>query len=295
MGKIVRAISGDFAIRMFAIDSTDMAEEARKIHDTTPVVTAALGRMITAASMMGVMMKGDNDKLTLVIKGDGEVKNITCVADSKGTVKAYPVNPYVDLPVRESDGKLDVSGAIGKNGTLTVMRDFGLKDPYIGQIDLVSGEIAEDLTAYYAYSEQQPSAIALGVLVDTDLSVKSAGGFIIQLMPDATEEQIVKLETNLAKIQSVSHFIDEGHSPEKLVEILLEGMDPIINDTIEVKLACDCSRDRMERAMISIGIKDLEEILHEDKKAEIQCHFCNKKYDFDENDLTKLIDSLKNN
>ncbi|MGB5824548.1 MAG: Hsp33 family molecular chaperone HslO [Proteocatella sp.] len=295
MGKIVRAVSGDYSVRMFAIDSTDMVEEARKLHDTTPVVTAALGRMITAASMMGVMMKGDNDKLTVIIKGDGQIKNITCVVDSKGTVKAYPVNPYVDLPIRETDGKLDVSGAIGKEGKLILIRDLGLKDPYIGQIDLVSGEIAEDLTAYYAYSEQQPSAIALGVLVDTDLSVKSAGGFIIQLMPDATNEQIDKLEANLAKIKSVSHFIDEGHSPEALVEILLDGFDPVINDKIDVKLQCDCSRERMERALISIGIKDLEEILLEDKKTEIQCHFCNKKYNFDENDLTKLIDGLKNN
>lgn len=295
MGKLVRATNKDYSIRMFAIDSTDMVEKARETHDTTPVVTAALGRALTAASMMGVMMKGDNDKMTLVIKGDGELKNITCTANSKGTVKAYPSNPYVDLPVRESDGKLDVSGAIGTEGKLTVIRDLGLKDPYIGQTDLVSGEIAEDLAAYYVYSEQQPSAVALGVLVDTDRSVKSAGGFIIQLMPDVPEEQIDKLETNLAKITSVSHFIDEGHTPEEMVEILLDGMEPVINDVLEVKFECDCSRERMEKALISIGLKDLEEILHEDKHTEIQCHFCNTKYKFEEQDLKNLIESVKNN
>lgn len=295
MGRIVRAMNNTYSIRIFAIDSTDMVEKARQTHNTAPVGTAALGRMITAASMMGVMMKGDKDKLTLIIKGDGPLRGITCVADSQGIVKAYPINPDVDLPIRETDGKLDVSGAVGTDGKLTIIRDLGLKDPYIGQTDLVTGEIAEDLTAYYAYSEQQPSAIALGVLIDTDLTVKSAGGFIVQLMPDAEEAEIAMLETNLQFIGSISHLIEEGKTPEDIINIILDGMEPVFNDNIPVDYRCDCSRDRIEQALISVGVKDLEEILVQDKSAELQCHFCNKKYHFDESDLQKLIHSLKSN
>ncbi len=291
MGKIVRAVNKNLTIRMFAIDSTDMVQKAADTHKTTPVATAALGRAITAASMMGVMMKNENDKLTFQIKSAGPIKGIVAVAYESGQVKAYPLNPDVEIPLKEN-GKLDVAGAVG-SGKLTLIKDFGLKEPYIGQTDLVTGEIAEDLAAYYAYSEQQPSAVALGVLVDKDYSIKAAGGFIVQLMPDAPDEDIDRLEDNLRDISSVSHLIDEGKTPEDIVNIVLAGLDPIINDTLEVEYKCDCSKDRLEQALISVGLKDLEEILEEDKETELQCHFCNKKYKFTEQDLKNIVMELK--
>ena len=289
MGRIIRATNRSLTIRMFAIQSTDMVEEARRIHHTTPVASAALGRMISAASMMGVMMKGEKDKITLQIKGNGPLGGIVAVANAQGNTKAYPLNPEVDLPIREKDQKLDVAAALGTIGKLTVIKDLGLKEPYIGQTDLISGEIAEDITAYYAYSEQQPSAVALGVLVAPDQSIRAAGGFIVQLMPDCTNEEIDCLEKNLAKISSVSHLIDEGRSLEEIVEMVLEGLGAIINDSVEVHFLCDCSRERMESALISIGLEELEDILEKDRQTEIQCHFCNTKYHFDEKELKKLI------
>ena len=292
MGKIVRAINKNHTIRMFAIDSTDMVQKAAEIHQTTPVASAALGRTVTAASMMGVMMKNDKDKLTFQIKGDGPLKGVVAVAYANGQTKAYPLNPWVDIPLKEN-GKLDVSGAVGK-GKLTVIKDFGLKEPYIGQTNLVTGEIAEDLTAYYAYSEQQPSAVALGVLVDKDHSIKAAGGFIVQLMPDTAEEEIDQLEKNLSSISSVSHLIEEGKTPEDIIKIVLKGMDPVINDTLEVEYKCDCSRERLEEALISIGISELEDILANEKETQLQCHFCNKEYKFTEQDLKKIVMELKN-
>lgn len=291
MGKIVRAINKNQTIRIFAIESTDMVQKAVDIHHTTPVASAALGRVITAASMMGLMMKNDNDKLTFQIKGDGPLKGIVAVSYANGQTKAYPLNPLVDIPPK-ANGKLDVATAVG-NGKLTIIKDFGLKEPYVGQTDLVTGEIAEDLTAYYAYSEQQPSAVALGVLVDKDHSIKAAGGFIVQLMPDATNEEIDLLEKNLAGITSVSHLIEQEKTPEEIIRFVLNGLDPIINDSVEVEFKCDCSRERLEQALISIGIEELEDILANEKETELQCHFCNKKYKFTEEDLRGLVTELK--
>ena len=291
MGKIVRAINQNQTMRMYAIESTDMVQEAVKIHRTTPVASAALGRVLTAASMMGLMMKNDKDKLTFQIKGDGPLGGLVSVAYANGQTKAYPLNPVVDLPTKVN-GKLDVGAAVGQ-GKLTVIKDFGLKEPYVGQTDLVNGEIAEDLTAYYAYSEQQPSAVALGVLVDTDHSIKAAGGFIVQLMPDATDEEIDILEKNLAEITSVSHLIEEKKTPEDIIQLVLKGLDPIIKDTTQVAYQCDCTRERLEQALISIGIEELEDILAKEKETELQCHFCNKKYKFTEQDLKAMLAELK--
>ena len=293
MSYILRGTSKNHGIRIFAADTTSMVEEARRLHNTSPVASAALGRALTASSIMGIMMKGDNDKLTLSINGKGPLGTIVCVADSKGTVKGYVSNPLVDIPSR-ADGKLDVGSAVGINGLVTIIKDMGMKEPYTGQYPLVNGEIAEDLTAYYAYSEQQPSAIALGVLVDVDYSIKAAGGFIVQLMPEAEEKDIDILEKNLSQITSVSHLIDEGKIPEDLINLVLKDLEPIIYEKIPVSYKCDCSRERIEKALISIGKKDLDEIIKEDKLAEISCHFCNTVYHFNEAELIDLRKSLDN-
>lgn len=293
MSYILRGTSKNHGIRIFAADTTSMVEEARRLHNTSPVASAALGRALTASSIMGIMMKGDNDKLTLSINGKGPLGTIVCVADSKGTVKGYVSNPLVDIPNR-ADGKLDVGSAVGINGLVTIIKDMGMKEPYTGQYPLVNGEIAEDLTAYYAYSEQQPSAIALGVLVDVDYSIKAAGGFIVQLMPEAEEKDIDILEKNLSQITSVSHLIDDGKTPEDLINLVLKDLEPMIYEKIPVSYKCDCSRERIEKALISIGKKDLDEIIKEDKLAEISCHFCNTVYHFNEAELIDLRKSLDN-
>ena len=293
MSYILRGTSKNHGIRIFAADTTSMVEEARRLHNTSPVASAALGRALTASSIMGIMMKGDNDKLTLSINGKGPLGTIVCVADSKGTVKGYVSNPLVDIPSR-ADGKLDVGSAVGINGLVTIIKDMGMKEPYTGQYPLVNGEIAEDLTAYYAYSEQQPSAIALGVLVDVDYSIKAAGGFIVQLMPEAEENDIEILEKNLSQITSVSHLIDDGKTPEDLINLVLKDLEPMIYEKIPVSYKCDCSRERIEKALISIGKKDLDEIIKEDKLAEISCHFCNTVYHFNEAELIDLRKSLDN-
>lgn len=293
MSYILRGTSKNHGIRIFAADTTSMVEEARRLHNTSPVASAALGRALTASSIMGIMMKGDNDKMTLSINGKGPLGTIVCVADSKGTVKGYVSNPLVDIPSR-ADGKLDVGSAVGINGLVTIIKDMGMKEPYTGQYPLVNGEIAEDLTAYYAYSEQQPSAIALGVLVDVDYSIKAAGGFIVQLMPEAEEKDIDILEKNLSQITSVSHLIDDGKTPEDLINLVLKDLEPMIYEKIPVSYKCDCSRERIEKALISIGKKDLDEIIKEDKLAEISCHFCNTVYHFNEAELIDLRKSLDN-
>ena len=293
MSYILRGTSKNHGIRIFAADTTSMVEEARRLHNTSPVASAALGRALTASSIMGIMMKGDNDKLTLSINGKGPLGTIVCVADSKGTVKGYVSNPLVDIPSR-ADGKLDVGSAVGINGLVTIIKDMGMKEPYTGQYPLVNGEIAEDLTAYYAYSEQQPSAIALGVLVDVDYSINAAGGFIVQLMPEAEEKDIDILEKNLSQITSVSHLIDDGKTPEDLINLVLKDLEPMIYEKIPVSYKCDCSRERIEKALISIGKKDLDEIIKEDKLAEISCHFCNTVYHFNEAELIDLRKSLDN-
>ena len=285
---ILRATAADGLIRAFAATTKNTVQTARSLHNTTPVASAALGRLLTAGAMMGTMLKGEKDLVTLQIKGDGPIEGLLVTADSKGRVKGYPFNPNVDIPPK-SPVKLDVGGAVGK-GYLTVIKDLGLKEPYVGKTELVSGEIAEDLTYYYAKSEQIPTAIALGVLVDTDTSIKAAGGFIIQLMPGATLEVATMLEERITHLKYITELLDRGETPETILDAVLGDMDLEIIDKMPTEFYCDCSRDRVEKALISIGEKDLRTILEEDKKAEISCHFCNKVYNFDEADLKKLLD-----
>ncbi len=284
---VLRAIAGNKNIRAFVAITTGLVEEAREIHDTTPVATAALGRTLTAAAMMGLMLKGDKNKLSIQISGDGPLKQILAVADAKGNVKGYVAEPYVDLPLRE-DGKLDVGKAVGKNGKIVVIKDLGLKEPYIGQAPLVSGEIAEDITAYFAYSEQQPSAVGLGVLVDRDYTVKAAGGFILQLMPEADNKIIERLEKRLSEIPSITTMIQDEADGKKILENVLEGFDIEILEQTEVRLVCDCSEERLEKALISVGAEELQKMIEEDGRAELICHFCNTKYHFDKEHLERL-------
>lgn len=288
---VIRATAADGEIRAFASTTRDLVEEARKAHNTSPVATAALGRLLTAGVMMGIDMKGEKDLLTLKIQGDGPIGGLTVTADSLGNVKGYAFNPMVMLPPN-SKGKLDVGGALGV-GVLSVIKDIGLKEPYVGQTILVSGEIAEDLTYYYATSEQIPSSVALGVLMNKDNTVRQAGGFIVQLMPFAEEEVIAKLEENVSKIDSVTSLLEQGHTPESLLEKVLEGFDIEINDTLPTQFHCNCCRERVEKALISIGRKELNEMVQEGKDIEMNCHFCNKNYKFSVEDLKRIIKECK--
>ena len=288
---VIRATAADGEIRAFASTTRDLVEEARKAHNTSPVATAALGRLLTAGVMMGIDMKGEKDLLTLKIQGDGPIGGLTVTADSLGNVKGYAFNPMVMLPPN-SKGKLDVGGALGV-GVLSVIKDIGLKEPYVGQTILVSGEIAEDLTYYYATSEQIPSSVALGVLMNKDNTVRQAGGFIVQLMPFAEEEVIAKLEENVSKIDSVTNLLEQGHTPESLLEKVLEGFDIEINDTLPTQFHCNCCRERVEKALISIGRKELNEMIQEGKDIEMNCHFCNKNYTFSVDELKNMLEKSK--
>lgn len=280
---IVRATAADAQIRAFAATTRGLVEEMRKIHDTSPVVTAALGRLLTGGAMMGSMLKGDNDVLTIQIKGNGPLRGMTVTADAKGNVKGYVNEPQVILPANAM-GKLDVGGAVG-DGTLSVIKDMGLKEPYIGQTKLQTGEIAEDLTYYFATSEQVPSSVGLGVLMEKDNTVKQAGGFIIQLMPFADEEVIGALENSLKSFRTVTTVLDEGKSPEQMLAMLLGNLGLQVMDTMETSYTCNCSKDRVRRAIISIGKKDIEEMIDEGKDVEANCHFCNRRYVFSVEEL----------
>ncbi|MBC8591287.1 Hsp33 family molecular chaperone HslO [Wansuia hejianensis] len=275
-------------IRVLVATSTNMVEKARQKHNTSPTATAALGRSLTAGVLMGAMMKNEKDVLTIKIAGDGPAGNIYIVAKNNGIVKGYISNPGADLPSR-SDGKLDVGGLVGKNGNITTMMDLGLKEPYIGQSNLVTGEIAEDLANYYMYSEQQPSAVSLGVLVDKDISVRAAGGYIIQLLPGISDEEIDKVEKSLSKIKPVSTMIDEGMTPEEVLREILGDFNIKILDKISIDFQCDCSRNKIEKVLMSLGKKELNDIIEEDEKAEVVCHFCNTKYQFNKEELINLI------
>ena len=284
---IVRATAAGSQVRAFAAVTRETVETARQAHNTSPVATAALGRLLTAGAMMGVMMKGDKDILTLQIQGDGPLQGITVTADSCGRVKGYVGNPEVIIPAN-AKGKLDVAGAIG-NGILNVIKDMGLKEPYSGQVALQTSEIAEDLTYYFATSEQVPSSVGLGVLMEKDNTVKQAGGFILQLMPFTEEAVISRLEENLKKVTSVTQMLEEGCTPEKILEILLEGFDLEFNETAPTQFYCNCTRQRVERALISIGKKDIQEMIDEGKEIEMNCHFCNKHYKFSVEDLKRIL------
>ena len=288
---IVRATAANSQIRAFAAVTTEVVETARQDHNTSPVATAALGRLLTGGAMMGAMMKGDKDLLTLRIHAGGSLQGITVTADSHGNVKGYVGNPDVCIPAN-SKGKLDVAGAVGV-GFMDVIKDMGLKEPYVGQVALQTSEIAEDLTYYFATSEQVPSAVGLGVLMNRDNTVRQAGGFIVQLMPFAEEEVIAKLEENVSKIDSVTSLLEQGHTPESLLEKVLEGFDVEINDKLPTQFHCNCSRERVEKALISIGRKEINEMIQEGKDIEMNCHFCNKKYNFTVEDLKKILIECK--
>ncbi|MGN1160275.1 MAG: Hsp33 family molecular chaperone HslO [Lachnospiraceae bacterium] len=284
---IVRATAANAQIRAFAATTKEMAETARQIHNSSPVITAALGRLMTAGAMMGSMLKGDSDILTLQIRGDGPVGGLTVTADSHANVKGYAVEPQVILPANAL-GKLDVGGAVGK-GVLRVIKDMGLKEPYVGQTALQTGEIAEDLTYYFAASEQVPSTVGLGVLMNKNNTVKQAGGFIVQLMPFAEDEVIEKLEENLKGISSVTAMLEAGDRPEDILERLLKGMEPEILDTIPTAYRCDCHKERVARAIISIGRKDIQEMIDDGKEIEVNCQFCGKKYCFSVDELREML------
>ena len=285
---ILRATAANEYIRAFAATTRDTVQTARVMHNTTPVASAALGRLLTAGAMMGVMLKGEDELVTLQIKGDGPLEGELVTADNKGRVKGYVFNPDVNIPPK-SPTHLDVGGAVGK-GFLTVIKDLGLKEPYVGKTELVSGEIAEDIAYYYATSEQIASAVALGVLVDTDTSIKHAGGFIIQVMPGITADVVNKLEERINSMPYITELLTRGETPESILELILGDMDLRILDKIPAEYYCGCSRERVEKALLAIGKDDLKQILEEDKKAELSCHFCNKTYEFDEADLKRLLD-----
>lgn len=288
---IVRAMAANAQIRAFAINSKEIVETARKAHNTSPVVTAALGRLLSAGAMMGSMLKSESDLLTLQINAGGPIQGLTVTADANANVKGYAVVPDVMLPPNK-EGKLDVGGALGL-GILNVIKDLGLKEPYCGQTVLQTGEIAEDLTYYFATSEQIPSGVGLGVLMEKDNTVKQAGGFIVQLMPFAEEKVIAKLEENLSGIRSVTSMLDEGMTPEEILGRLLEGLDMEIVDTMPAKFSCNCNKHRIEKAIISIGSKDIREMIEEGKEIEVNCHFCNTNYKFSVEELKELLAQCK--
>lgn len=286
MDYIVRATAAKGQIRAFAITSREMVETARKHHNTSPVATAALGRLMTGGAMMGVMMKGEEDMLTLMMKGDGPIDGVTVTADSKGNVKGYVGNPNVLIPANYA-GKLDVGAAIGY-GTLTVIKDMGLKEPYSSQVPLSTSEVAEDLTYYFASSEQVPSAVGLGVLMAKDNTVRQAGGFIVQLMPFAEEEVIAKLEQRISQIHSVTDMLEKGMTPEDILKEVMGDMDVQFTDKIDTGFACNCSKERIVKVLAGIGKKDMDSIINDGKEVEVKCDFCNTSYKFSVEELKTL-------
>lgn len=284
---IVRAAAADKQVRIFAATTRELVEKAREVHQTSPVATAALGRLLTAGAIMGSMLKNDTDLLTLKIQCNGPIGGLTVTADAKARVKGYVNNPQVMLPPSKA-GKLDVGGALDL-GVLSVIKDLGLKEPYVGQTQLVSGEIAEDLTYYFATSEQINSSVALGVLMEKDNTVKQAGGFILQLMPFADDQVIGRLEKNIEKLASVTTMLEAGLSPEQIVETVMEGFDVDILDRVETSFECNCSKKRVEKAIISIGKKDIQEMINDQKPIEVNCHFCNTNYMFTVEELKTIL------
>ena len=288
---IVRAVSANGEVRVFAATTKEMVEEARKAHNTSPVVTAALGRLLTAGAMMGAMMKGD-DILTIQIKCEGPIEGLTVTADANGNVKGFALEPQVMIGARESDHKLDVGGAVGK-GNLQVIKDLGLKDPYVGNVPLATGEIGDDLTYYFATSEQVPSSVGLGVLMTKDNTVEVAGGFIIQLMPGATEETISVIEKNLKEIHSVTDLLKDGKTPEDIVNMLLYGLDLLIYNPMETRFHCDCSVSKVSKVLISTGADELQSMIDDGEDIEVKCHFCNKAYKFTPDELSALLQAAQ--
>lgn len=289
---IVRASLANDSVRAFSISSTQLVAEARERHKTLPVVTAALGRLLSAGAIMGSMMKGDKDIVTITLKGDGPAGYITVTADSYGHVKGFPGNPNVDI-ARKYEGKLDVGAAVG-NGLLAVSYDLGLKEPYSGQVEIQTGEVAEDLAYYFTVSEQLPSAVGLGVMVDTDSSVKHAGGFIVQLLPDAPEEVIELLEKKLANIEPVTTMMKKGMTPEDMLSYIFEGIDIEFTEKRDVEFYCDCSKEKVSRALVAMGDGELQAIIDDDEDIEVKCFFCNTTYKFSVDDIKTILSLRKN-
>lgn len=287
MGKIITALAADGSVVCHAIDSTDIVARAEQLHRTSATVTAALGRLMTATSLIGAQLKGEDDSVTLRLNGDGPTGVLISVSDSQGNVRGYVENPIVEIPLNQY-GKLDVAGAVGKAGYLYVMRDLGMKEPYISQTPIISGEIAEDITHFYATSEQVPTVCALGVLVNTDLTVVCAGGFLVQLLPGAPEETIDILEKAIEKIPPVTKLLSQGVTVEEIALMTLEGFSPSIIGSHEVEYRCNCSRQRVEKALISLGREELDNMAGEQPVTEVDCHFCNKKYRFSPDELREL-------
>ncbi len=287
MAKIIRTISADASVVASAIEGKDIVSQIENIHKTSAVVTAALGRLAMGTSLLGFGLKGKDDTITVRLNGDGPTGSLLAVSDSFGNVKAYVQNPIVELPLN-AKGKLDVAGAVGINGSLSVVKDLGLKEPYVGQVPIVSGEIAEDITNYLATSEQVPSVCALGVLVNPDLSVNVAGGFLIQVLPFASDETITQIEKNINSLPSMTKMLSDGKTAEDIAMMVLDGLEPNVLDDFNVEYRCDCSRERVEKALISIGRKDLEEIA-QDETTTIDCHFCNEKYTFTSEQIKQLL------
>lgn len=285
--RLIRMIDKEGHFRAFAIDSHGLVEEARRIHGTSPVVTAGLGRTLTAAAIMGAELKSEQETVSIQFKGDGPVGCIVAVSDNDSRVRGYVGEPLVDLPLKPN-GKLNVSGSIG-TGHLTVIRDLGMKEPYVGRVELQSGEIAEDIAYYYATSQQTPSVVALGVLVDRDYSVKAAGGYIVQLMPNCPEDIVSKLEENVAHMPTVTQILAEQHTLEDMMEKMLQGFSYDITEEREPVYQCNCKRQRIERVLISLGKRELLEMAREQNGAEVRCHFCNKMYQFSEEELRELV------
>lgn len=288
MDYIIRAVNKEKDVKVQVAITTNTVEEARKIHNLSKTASAALGRTLTMGLLINEDMKNEQDSLTINIKGDGPLGRIVVTGKNNGKIKGYVEHPEADLDIREIDNKIDVSGGIG-HGTLTVVRDLGLKEPYTGQVPLISGEIAEDFANYFYTSDQVPSVVGLGVLVDTDISIRAAGGFLLQLMPGASEETITKIEENIKKMPTVTEMINSGKNAEDILSIVMDGFEMKILNSREVSYECDCSREKVTDALISLGANEISEIIKEDKKAEITCHFCNKVYDFDEKDLNEIL------
>lgn len=288
---IIRAITKDVPLRAFAATTKNLVQKARDIHYLTPLTSAALGRVLTATTMMGEMLKNNDDKLTIQFKGDGPLKTLLATGNGKGQVKGYIGVPNIDLPLKSS-GKLDVGNAVGK-GTLTIIMDLGLKEPYVGKVSLVNGEIAEDLAHYYAVSEQTPSAVSLGVLVDRDMSIKAAGGFIIQIMPDCPEQVIESLEKRILELPSITQLLSNNKSPEEILSIVLQDFDVEYSDRKVVEYRCDCNRKRLEQVLISLGELELRDMIKKEGKAEVICHFCNTEYYFTKDELKDLLKNIR--
>ena len=291
MDHIIRAITSDGYVKAMAISSTAMVERARQIHDTTPTATAALGRVLTAASMMGNVQKVENGAMTLQIKGGGPLGTILATSDAVGNVRGYVTNPHISL-LEKYAGKLDVGAAVGTDGMLTVIRDLQMKEPYIGSIELVTGEIADDVTAYFAQSEQTPTACALGVLIDTDCTVKVAGGYLIQLLPGAPDDVIMKIETGIACAGAVTPMLESGMTPEEILRKVLCEFDLEFFEQTPVEYKCYCSRERVEKSLIAIGKKDLKEIVDDGETVSIECQFCDNIYKFTPKEVENLLNSL---